>query len=431
MNKLFQIRKFFARKFFGKDLSLKVLSVFFAVLLWIYVVNVNNPITTKVVSVPLRYVNEDILKQKGISLRDRDYENVIVTVKGRQLQLQNISENSFQPAILDLGQIDSVDNNLVPIIGPKYIGKENIEIISISPQVKKLDLEKLGKRNVNVQVVRSGSLKDKYRIISVEVTPKAIAVEGFESVINQVEQIRCTVKYENLDRDTTFRKVPCTPLNKQGVEIKGVVGNFYADVTIRVAKEVDVVPEVKGTPADNYMVRAVSVTPEKVLITGNSTVLAATEKLSTEPVDISKADESFSVNKNIVLPQGVNLYNSPGEVKVNVDIEALEEKTIVFTSEDIAILNMKSDNSLDYYITTPRIIIVVRGEKELIDKLTQSELNPRIDVKGLEKGFHTLPLSVDLPEGVKLDRKYSIDVIIEERNTIRETPAPEGTDKTE
>jgi len=93
-------------KLMERDINIKILSILFAVLLWVYVINISNPIDVKIVSVPLKVINENTLQQKELFIKNKDYQsNVVVTVRGRKQQLENINEGSFQTAVLDLSEI--------------------------------------------------------------------------------------------------------------------------------------------------------------------------------------------------------------------------------------------------------------------------------------------------------------------------------------
>jgi len=62
-------------KLMERDINIKILSILFAVLLWVYVINISNPIDVKIVSVPLKVINENTLQQKELFI-DKVSENI-------------------------------------------------------------------------------------------------------------------------------------------------------------------------------------------------------------------------------------------------------------------------------------------------------------------------------------------------------------------
>jgi len=65
-----------------KDLTLKIISVFFAIFLWFIVLDSSNPVTWVELNVPLKVENESSLKEKGIMLKNENFpRNVSVSLK--------------------------------------------------------------------------------------------------------------------------------------------------------------------------------------------------------------------------------------------------------------------------------------------------------------------------------------------------------------
>lgn len=84
-------------------------------------------------------------------------------------------------------------------------------------------------------------------------------------------------------------------------------------------REVAVRPSVAGSPAPGYRVRAVEVSPEKVLIEGAQSEVRRVNSLKTEPVDITGADEDIRQSAELDLA-GRNIRTRIDEVNVAVRI---------------------------------------------------------------------------------------------------------------
>jgi YbbR domain-containing protein len=80
-----------------KDITIRIISILFAVVLWFFVLDSDNPIGTVVISVPLKVVNEDTLSDRGILLKNKDFTKTVeVFVKGRKDKIKNLTANDFE-----------------------------------------------------------------------------------------------------------------------------------------------------------------------------------------------------------------------------------------------------------------------------------------------------------------------------------------------
>ena len=60
-----------------KDMNLRIISVLFAVFLWFFVLDSSNPISSVEISIPLNIVNEDIMKDRGIIVKERKFQKSV------------------------------------------------------------------------------------------------------------------------------------------------------------------------------------------------------------------------------------------------------------------------------------------------------------------------------------------------------------------
>ncbi len=403
------------RELLKRDITVRIISVVFALILWFFVLNSNNPMDVRIISVSLEVKNEQTLQDKNIEWKNKNIAKTVeVMVKGRKEKISGLTANDFTAA-LDLSKIQSADEDKLAIDGPYYVGKEEVEIRGINPREIKLDLEKKEKNPFKVEIVPTGKLKDNYKIIKSVAVPDIVSLEGLDSLIKSVASIKTFVDVNNLDRDLVINKKECKVYNKKGEEIKELSKNLYVEVRVEVAKEVPVVPVVKGKPAKDYIDGLKRVKPDKVLVTGTPEVLSKLTQLQTEAVDIENSSASMDITRNIILPQGIRLVNSSPEVAVSVAIEQLVVKEFTILKEDISFVNTEIDNSLNYSMVNDFMKISIKANSADLDKLDASMLNPTVDVAKLGEGTHKLPLQIDLPANAKLIEEYTVEIKVEKR----------------
>jgi YbbR domain-containing protein len=84
-------------------------------------------------------------------------------------------------------------------------------------------------------------------------------------------------------------------------------------------RTVPVVPQLRGVPADAYMLRRVTVEPPAVQVKGPRTTIEAQAAVPTVPVDVSGLRETVTRTVGLVLPESVYL-TSERPVQVTVEV---------------------------------------------------------------------------------------------------------------
>ena len=87
------------RKRIESDLLLKILSVVFAFLLWMFVINTDNPVIKKTFSdVPVDMLNEQVLDELNQTYKIESGDTVSFTVKGKKDVVDRLTKSDFLQA---------------------------------------------------------------------------------------------------------------------------------------------------------------------------------------------------------------------------------------------------------------------------------------------------------------------------------------------
>ena len=163
-------------------------------------------------------------------------------------------------------------------------------------------------------------------------------------------------------------------------------------------KEVAVVVFFKGTPAPGFFVAKTATDPQKVVLRGPKRVLDTIENVSTLPIDVSDASESF--RKEISLNLVADLEMLTPKTPIFADITLSEE---ILTKRFSNIKVLGNDPQHAFEITPPVITIDVKGPAKLLENLASSpEFKVYLDIKGLAPGVYVRRASLELPVGTTL-----------------------------
>lgn len=387
------------KEYLKKDLTYKILSIIFAILLWFAV----NPVKTGYYNVPISVINEESLKANGLVLNTNSFTKyATVSVRDRADVLDAIKDSDFE-VVLDLSKVKTVEDRVVALNTPLYMGTENLSAnsIDLKPKTVELDLGKIEENPFIVQVETSGDLASGYEIISKTANPDTVKIEAVDSVIANVGSVKTYIDVSGLNRNLHIQK-KCKVYNKNGEEMPELSKNLSVTVDIEVGKRVPVIPITEGTPDRDYIEGTSSVSPKSVLLTelnGKADVLSQINEVSTVPISIENATQTFTKQALLQLPEGVKIVNSSREVAVKVEIIPLVVKTLLIPADNITMVGKVTDNSLKYEITGP-VAIKLKGKSEDISKVKVAGLIPSIDVEKLDEGTSNVSLSVVLPSGI-------------------------------
>lgn len=405
-----------------KDITVKIISIIFAIILWYNVVDKNsNPIYPTSISVPLELLNKSSLNNKKIELKDTDIPSTVrLTVRGRKDKLEAMRQYDFK-ATIDLSEIKSVNDKELKI---KVVSNNpEITIESMEPETVTLNLEKIIQKYFKVGIKTSGTVKKGYQLINTKVVPDTVSVDGSESIIKSIASVKADVDINNLDKKLTIEK-ECKFYNDKGEDISSsVTGNVTVTIQIEVAKEVKVIPSVKGTPAKNYVYSDLQAVPDKVLVTGPADVLANISEIKAEPVNINGMTSSNTIKSNLILPKDISTVDNGTDVNIYVIIEKEGQKDLTVSKENITVIYPGNIESPRYSIVPNGIHISLKGRAADLAKIDINSLNPSINIIELADkpaGIYKVPLRLSLPANVVAAGKYEIEVQVQEDEIIEE-----------
>jgi len=395
-----------------KDIKTKILAFFIALLFWLYVSNVTNPFkTVTIYNVPVTEVNKEFLRQNSYDLKTQPRTFIDITIRGRQDVVERVRSTDFE-VYLDYSQIESVNDKKLAISEPVCLFR-NVTIESYNP--KELDIQLTRKKygHFEVEVVPNVTMKPGYVMLQAKVSPEKIPVYQDEAVIESIASVKAFLELSDVDRDTVVRQVQCKAFDKDGNEIEGLE-LMKVDVTVETAKEVPVSLVTRGRLAPNHIEITGNrvIEPARVLVRGAPGILEDIREIKTEQLDIDGLDKDLSTTVPLVIPERVELVNSPEEVRVSMDVEELVVKSFEFTKNGISILNARNDGTLTYEIITDKVIVQFRGLQTDLNSIVPSSLRPAVDVADLAEGTHRLQLNMNLPQTGNLVQRVYVEVRI-------------------
>lgn len=386
-----------------KNLGLKILALLFAAVMWMGVVNLDDPPMNKKFTIAVTVENEEaVMSMNKYFEFDSESSNVTINVLGKRSIINDISASDFK-ATADMSRLIQRENeNVVPIeiTALRYASK-----LTISKRTRelKVTLEDLMTQRFVIQPVAQGSPAEGYALGDMSVAPNRITISGPKAVVSKIDSVKAPIDILDMSTDITDSVMPVI-LDKNGETIDTTRLTISVEiVTVRVdivsEKAVPIKVNYSGKPADGYEVIAAKADPATVTIKGPSDILNTISAISIPDTDISveDADDEFEqkLDINRYLPEGVSLSNSSqATITVKVDIEQLERRVIHVPTRYIAVDGLPEGYQLEF--NDQNVDIEVYGLTDDLNTLSASALRPVLDVSGMEPGRHVGQLQLTL-----------------------------------
>lgn len=399
------------------NLSLKILSVAIAILIWLLVVNADNPIGTKSFVIgDVQLLNEAYLDADGkMCMQDDKQESIRVTIKANRKTLDRITASDIK-AVADLQQ--AVSLNTDPVMVPITVSCDKVlpDNIEVTPKNLSIHIEDKDTQEFVVNVTTNNTKPDKgYEVGTLTSNPEKLKITGPTSLINKIDKVNASVDVDGTSEDVT-EETDVKIIDKNGEEFTDTDMAYLniskVSVTARLWKvrpEVRIKAEYEGTPADGYEVESISTTPNVISVAGSDEALSALEEqnntvtISSSATDVSGRDSDYEVKINIsdYLSQGLKLTSDSSEdVFVRVNILPQGSSVCEVPTKNIKVEN--APESMQVAFDTAKIEIRIKKTEEDLSDLKESDIKASIDLKDKTEGSFEVPVKIEIPEGYEL-----------------------------
>lgn len=194
----------------------------------------------------------------------------------------------------------------------------------------------------------------------------------------------------------------------------------------KMKRSVDVVPTLESFPEKGYELSQYFLTPTTVEVEGVRSRVENLEEVKTEAIDLSGKTSDFTVRVRLQSPhEGIRFLG--GDVVEFYGV--VQESVILKTLDDVELIVMDLDPSLQISGEIERLSMRVQGKQLLLEGLGTGDIRAILDFSGIsDPGTYTLNPVPDVPQGVLVLRyePLEIDVTLEQVRQPGETPPPGG-----
>lgn len=426
------------KDFFTKNLGLKIVSVLAAFVLWLVVVNVDDPVISKTYTgIPVEILNEEVLTDQGKCyevIGDTSTVNVVVTAN--RSVIDGMSKDYIK-ATADLKALTAVDTIPVEVRSTRY--SDRIESVTTRDAYVKLNVENLIRKEAKVLTGHEGKPADGYVLAGVENALSTVFVSGPESLVQKVANVKAVADISGISRDFTVNE-PLFPYDSSNEIIEDdriVLSRTVTEIKyiIYATKTIPISSGFSGDPAPGFGATGRIVTePDSVLIAGRGENYDDMEVvyISPDQVSVEGASDNVETTVNIqdYLPTGVIFADPEFDPVVNVTIGIAENERKII---DVPLSNISIENVPEGYTATildagPSIPVEIQGIGDSYDRysgdlaigrIDANTLVPRSEQTGVAEDGTLIPgdydaiVAFDFPAGVSLTNPVTMVVLLD------------------
>lgn len=380
--------------------SLAGLSLVLAVMLWVFVTDVENPTRTDFfpATIPVETVNVS----RDLAVASLSESAVSVRISAPEDTWDDLTRDNFRASV-DLSGVSQREVEVT--VRVEVTGAGGVEIVEVSPRRVAVSLETVTSKAVPVLVQLAGAPPLGYAASPATVVPEQVMVSGPESLVNLVEEAVADVNLTGV-RVSLEQVFSVTARDSHGGDIDGVTlqpNTVAVDLPI-VQQEFTTVyvvnPAFRGVPAEGFTVTDVTVEPSFVSVTGPIEVLQSISTVATEEVDIDGATSDVIRVVDVRLPAGATVQGQESvTVQVSVAPLGAAQSEVAF---DVTPRLDGLAPDLTATLSPTVVRVRVAANISILSALSSSDVVVTLDVSGLAAGVHDVEVEVEVPPGVSV-----------------------------
>ncbi len=406
-------------KFFSKNIGWKLVSLCVATLLWIVVINTENPVLPKEIrGIKLQIRGLEALEAKGFVLQNEQELRemaVQVVVKGPRLEMQKMQDDTSKlevmiditPYVESLTDEDSGKIQPIELVATSHLA--TIQIQGVTPQIVGVVLEQEEKVTQPIQANITSQTNSEYTTLKPVLNPGAVEITGPETLVKSVYRAVVDVNVDYFSEDAISYTVPIRLLDKEGNEITGLKKSpeeIQVTLPIGKKKQVALEPKFVGSLPEGYILANTLIIPSHITIVGAPEIVNKIESIPLEAITLDNMVQSGTFNVDLILPDNVTVIDKIEGSSV-VTLEIQKESTYEYRTDTSALELTVMGMPQDYILTlqSGEIAVVLSGAAEALLEVTGKPLSATVDATELgqiEQGLYSVPVVFDIPETIKI-----------------------------
>lgn len=338
------------KKLLTHNFGLKIVSVITAIVLWIVIVNIDDPVISRTYTgIQVEMINEKTIDDEGKTYEVLDGTDLInVSITAKRSVIENMSKDYIK-ATADLKQLTFMDTVPIELRSTRY--NDQIQSINSRSNNVQVEIENKIQKRIKVRVVTEGEVSEGYVVGTVTPNVSVVTVTGPESIVNEVMEAVLTINVDGMNESFTYSaEVELKDKDSDVIAdemVSASMKDILTEVEVLETKEIPITAGTTGTPATGHTATGTVICePSSIKVAGLGRVFDSLSSVTIPDGDIVIENATENVTKKIniskYLPNGIKLVDSEDEsvIEVTAVVEANEILKTKLLVSDISVENV-------------------------------------------------------------------------------------------
>lgn len=410
-----------------------ILSIVIAAGVWYYVDESSGRVVTQTVSgIPIEYINEDALTDKGLMLEETENSGtsttVDITFKGRRRHIVQLDRSKVR-VTADLSGITAAGVQTVTVT-PSYTDRQfnqsNTTIDKQSIYAATVNICELSHKEVELRCELTGNVAEGYSAGKVQLSQTSIAIRGQKEDIEHVSYAKVTFDIGRNARETVTALLDYQLYDAEGqiVDASGIhaeAGQIQATLPVYVTKELKLRVDFQEAPGARLADMVYSLKPESIVVSGDASVLNNMDTIILDSFDLLKVTtENTTHSYAILMPDGCE--NLSGVTRATLEIGYPDRTSMDVVTQNIQLTNPPADRTVE--ILTEELSVHLFGTAAELEGITGEDVTVTADLSdyAVASGTYMVPAQIEVGDTVGVSGTYQVQIRIPEPV---EQPSPE------
>lgn len=402
------------------NLTLKIISVLIAVLIWLFASNASDPIIKADYPIKVTVTNDDYILKSGKTYQIKETNREVTAfIRGKTSVVTGRKDITVEADMTQIGQMNLNQGTVYVPVQFKPVSGISMKDVEIYPKTIPVSIEDMESKEFVITVNTEGKPVNGYEIGECVPSMEKVLIQGPKSMINKIKSVVATVNVRGIASDT--KKTSSLRLIDQNGEpyeeameyVRFIAVNEERTINVtvklwRIVDHIKIKANYSGTPAHGYQVDKITTTPEEISVAGSEEALkkiAANNNTIEIPsslinVDGYSQDQDSNIKLNSLLKEEDGFKvpeNAPQSVLVKVSILPYGSEEFEVKTADIEISGL--GENLWVTFSQEKLLVRVKGRDADLEELQPEEIKASIDLTDKVEGEYTLPVNIELPEG--------------------------------
>ncbi|OON99079.1 MAG: hypothetical protein ATN35_00335 [Epulopiscium sp. Nele67-Bin004] len=435
-------------KFLAHNLHLKIYSLVLAIMLWLFVINTQNPIQSQdIKNLEVDVVGLALIQDKGFVVQNEDeLMNLTINVdlQGQRLELEQLLSNqdsliqaevNISRYATELNPNTGTSERSVPITVNLMI--DNVVIDDYNPKLIYVTFESEDIRTFQIEYEIEGKEDSQYMTLDPIIKVTDVEITGPESKLASIEKVMVNINVDEFSEDTLTYKLPIIAYDIDGNEVTELVKNPQtAEVILPIGKKVTVPIEAQigGSLPSGYIHTNTIITPSEITIVGKEEVVDEIASIKLNPIYLTNLIENTTKQVEFIMPDGIEYMDKiDNNAVVTMEIQKISTYEFNIDIDNVNLTITGLSDHLEYEFISNYLILTLGGTAEELLGFDKTSVAASISLRDLEPGEYTLPVEVSIDDTVQIvDEFITLDISIfaEEIIVELELPDPETIEAT-